>query len=478
MLNIPPLRAFAPLAAAASFCPSVRADWSGLLSVQPLTRARAWQIAWPMIFANATVPLAGVVDTAVIGAVGDKADLGGVALGSTLFNIFYWSFYFLRMASTGLAAQAAGAGDVSELQRVLYRALGLAGMLGLAVVALELPAARLGFAILQGGEQVEAVGRTYFLVRTLGSPAAYAVFALTGWLVGIGNTRGVLVIQVVFSLTNILLDLWFVAGLGWGVAGVAGATAIADVTSAVVGGVLVWRLLREQGLRREAWSRDLWNVRALRRLVVINTDMMLRSWALLAGFAWFANTGARQGAAVLAGNHVLLQVVTVWAFVLDAFAFTAEAAVGHAVGARSVSHLRRAIRVTTELAVACGAGFLVLTLLGGPWVLERWIADPEARTAALRFLPYCAVIPLVGAPAWQLDGIFIGAMRSAAMRNASIAATAAYVGFDLLLTPWLGAHGMWTAFILFYVARGATLLPGYPAIERAAGGHAMTGRVS
>jgi multidrug resistance protein, MATE family len=421
-----------------------------------------------MIFANATVPLAGVVDTAVIGAVGGKADLGGVALGATLFNLLYWSCYFLRMASTGLAAQAVGAGDTTELQRILWRSLGLAGALGVAAVALELPVAELGFALLQGGPQVEAAGRTYFLVRTLGAPAAYAGFALTGWLIGIGNTRGVLVVQVVFSAVNVLLDLWLVLGLGLGVAGVAAATAAADVVAAAVGGVLVWRLLRRQGVRREARA-GLWHLPALRRLVVINTDMLLRSWALLAGFAWFTNTGARQGAAVLAGNHVLQQIVTVWAFVLDAFAFTAETAVGHAVGARSVTALRRAIRVTTELAVACGAAFMVLTLLGGPWVLDQWIADPEARAMARRFLPWCAVIPLVGAPAWQLDGVFVGAMRSGAMRNASIVAVAVYVGLDVVLTGQFGPDGMWLAFVLFYVARGAALLPGYRALERAAG---------
>jgi MATE family multidrug resistance protein len=163
----------------------------------------------------------------------------------------------------------------------------------------------------------------------------------------------------------------------------------------------------------------------------------------------------------------------VWAFVLDAFAFTAETAVGHAFGARSLVDMRRAIRVTTELALACGAAFLVLTLVGGPWVLEQWIADPDALAMAQRFLVYCAVIPLIGAPAWQLDGIFIGAMRSAAMRNASVVATALYIGFDIALTTRFGPHGMWVAFLIFYVARGVTLAAAYPGIERA-----MKGRVA
>lgn len=437
----------------------------------PLTRTAAFRLAWPMIFANAAIPLAGVVDTAVIGAVGDKAALGGVALGVTLFNLFYWSFYFLRMGSTGLAAQASGAGDVAELQRILLRALGLAGLLGLAVLSLRTPIGTAGFALLQGGPLVESAGLEYWGGRAWGAPAAYAVFALTGWLIGVGRTRAVLVVNLVFSVTNIGLDLWFVLGLDLGVAGVAWATAAADITAAAVGLFYSAVIIRaEGGLRPEAlaWDR-LTALSDLRRLLAINTDMMIRSWALLVGFSWFANTGARQGAAVLAGNHVLLQVITLWAFVLDAFAFTAETAVGRAIGARSLPALRQAIRVTTEMALGAGALFFVLTLVVGPSVLEAVVADPEARASALRFLPWCAAIPFVGAIAWQLDGIFIGAMRSVAMRNASIVATALYVAMDLMLTPRWGAQGMWIAFVLFYVARAGTLAVAYRSVEMEAG---------
>ncbi len=420
-----------------------------------------------MIFANAAIPLAGVVDTAVIGAVGDKAALGGVALGVTLFNIFYWSFYFLRMSSTGLAAQASGAGNLPELQRILLRALGIAGLLGLAVLLLRTPIGTAGFALLQGGPLVESAGLEYWRGRAWGAPAAYAVFALTGWLIGVGRTRAVLVVNLVFSVTNIVLDLWFVLGLDLGVAGVAWATAAADVAAAGVGLLYCTLIIREGGgLQPDAlvWAR-LTDLPALRRLLATNTDMMIRSWALLVGFSWFANTGARQGAAVLAGNHVLLQVITLWAFVLDAFAFTAETAVGRAIGARSLPALRQAIRVTSEMALGAGALFFVLTLVAGPAVLEVVVADPEARASALRFLPWCASIPFIGAVAWQLDGIFIGAMRSLAMRNASIAATALYVGADLLLTPRWGAQGMWIAFVFFYVARAGTLALAYRGVE-------------
>lgn len=440
--------------------------WTGRL-----TRRAAWRIAWPMIFANAAIPLAGVVDTAVIGATGTGADLAGVALGVTLFNVLYWSFYFLRMGSTGLAAQASGAGNRAELQRILFRASGLALGLGLVLLALRPLLATIGFGLLQGSPPAEAAGATYFRARIWGAPGAYLVFALTGWLIGLGRTRAVMSVNLVFSLTNAVLDLWFVLGLGLGVAGVASATAMADWAGALVGMGYAWQVIRaDGGVDREARSATaLWNRAALKRLFAVNGDMMIRSWALLAGFSWFANAGARQGTAVLAGNQVLLQVIAVWAFVLDAYAFTAEAAVGRAVGARSRADLRRAVRVTTELALASGALFLVLTVVAGQPVVEHWIADPAAREVALRYLPFCAAIPLLGAPAWQLDGIFVGAMRSAAMRNASIVATALYIGLDLLLTPAFGATGMWIAWSLYYVARAGTLAVAYPGLERAAG---------
>lgn len=420
-----------------------------------------------MIFANAAVPLAGVVDTAVIGAVGTKEDLAGIALGAVIFNVVYFGFLFLRQSSTGLSAQAFGAGDATELRRVLVRAGLSAGVLGLAVLALRHAIAGLGFAVLQGNPTVEAIGTTYVTARAFGAPGAFLAFALTGWLIGVGRTRAVLAVHAVFSATNVALDLGFVLGLGYGVGGVAAATAMADWCAALAGGVFAFRLWNTSGATPGVWARaTFFEAAPWRRLFGMNWDLMVRAWALLAGFAWFANAGARQGTAILAGNHVLLQIVTVWAFVLDAYAYIAESEVGRAIGERSLPQLQRAVRVTSELAFASGFLFMGVTWWAGPAALEIWIADPHAREAALAYLPFCAVIPFLGAAAWQLDGIFIGATRSATMRNASLAAAAIYAGLDLLLTPRFGPTGMWLAFVLYYVARAGTLAVGYPSIER------------
>jgi MATE family multidrug resistance protein len=421
-----------------------------------------------MVFANAALPLAGVVDTFVIGLVGDAADLGGVALGGTLFSVFYWSFYFLRMSTTGLAAQADGAGRRGDCQQVLARALLVAAALGALVTLLRGPAALIGFAILQGPDDVEATGATYFMVRSWGALGAFASFAFTGWLIGLGRTRAVFLVNVIYSATNMVLSVWFVLGLGWGVPGVAAATAISEFVNAAAAGLFVLHAVRRQG----GWAPEaltwpkLLDRAAMKNLFAVNFDLMLRTWSLVAGFSWFANVGARLGASVLAGNHVLLQIVSVWAFVLDAYAFVAETEVGRAVGAKSVPRLRRAIRLTSEFAAASGFLFMALTLAFGPSVLTAWIADEAARESAIRFLPYTAVIALIGAFAWQLDGVFIGATRARAMRNAALAAVVLYLAVDFVLTPALGPHGAWLAFLSYYVFRAGSLAVAYPALER------------
>ena len=433
-----------------------------------LTRKDVLLRAWPLVFANAAVPLAGVVDTFVLGLSGDARDLGGVALGAALFNIIYWSFYFLRMGTTGLTAQADGAGNETEVQRSLVRALLLAAALGLVVLIARGLVASGGFAILQGAPDVEAKGVDYFFARSWGAPGAFGVFVLTGWLIGLGRSNETLIIHAVISAVNIVLDLWFVLGLGYGPAGVGAATAIAEWTGLVIGLVFVARILSARGgWRDHVLTRSaLLDADALKRMVDVNLNLMIRTWTLIIGFTWFTNAGARQGTAVLAGNHVLIQVITVWAFVLDAFAFVAETEAGRAVGRKSVAALRRALRLSAEQALGAGAVFAVLTWAYGDEALTAIIDDVAARDAAIAFLPYCAIVPFLGAMAWIFDGIFIGATRGAMLRNAGIAAVAIYLVADLILSPLYANHGVWLAFLVFYIARAGALAAHYPALEK------------
>ncbi len=438
------------------------------MSRTPLTRMEVIQRAWPLVFANATVPLAGVIDTFVLGLAGDETDLGGVALGGAIFSVFYWSFYFLRMGTTGLTAQADGAGRTAETQRILVRATVIAMILGLVILLLRHPVSEIGFAILQGGPTVESKGADYLLARAWGAPGALAAFALSGWLIGLGRNSATLAIYAVFSGINIVLDLWFVLGLGMGPGGVGAATAIAEWGAVVVGCGFVLHALGKQG----GWAEGvldrvkLMNPAAIAEMFQVNFNLMIRTWCLVIGFTWFANAGAKQGAAPLAGNHVLLQIITLWAFVLDAFAFVAETEAGRAFGRRSLKDLRRAVRMTAEPMFASGAIFAVLTFAFGAAALSTFVLDVDAREAAITFLPWCAVIPLLGAPAWLLDGVFIGTTSGKILRNAGIGAIVIYLASDALLAPAWGNHGVWAAFLIFYLARAATLAVAYPALEK------------
>ncbi len=437
---------------------------------KPLTRLEVLNRAWPLIFANASVPLAGVIDTFVLGLSGDASDLGGVALGGTIFSVFYWSFYFLRMGTTGLTAQADGAGKLAETQRILMRAMAVAAVLGFAVFLLRDLIAWGGFAILQGEADVESKGADYLLARVWGAPGALAAFAISGWLIGLGRNGATLAMYAGFSGINIILDLWFVLGLGMGPGGVGAATAIAEWGALLIGiGFVMHQLKRQNGLADGALDRQrLLDPHALAEMFHVNFNLMIRTWTLVIGFTWFANAGARQGTTALAGNHVLLQVIALWAFVLDAFAFVAETEAGRAVGRKSLAALRRAVRMTGEPMLAAGAIFAVLTFLFGEAALTVVIADESARAAAITYLPWCALVPLLGAGAWLLDGVFIGATSGKILRNAGIASLIVYLAADMLLTPSFANHGVWAAFLIYYIARGAALAVGYPALERRA----------
>jgi MATE family multidrug resistance protein len=259
---------------------------------------------------------------------------------------------------------------------------------------------------------------------------------------------------------NAGLDAWFVAGLDLGPAGIGAGTAIAEWTALAFGLLLV-----RGDVRRLERARILDRNR-IRSLIAANRDIMIRTLALLFSFAWFANSGARVGTASLAGNEVLLQFVTVSAFVLDAFAFVTEKEAGEAYGTRDAARLRRAVRLTSEIAVGFAAIFTVLYLVGGARIIEAVVADPAARAAALAYLPFCAVVPLLGVAAWQLDGIFLGTTQGRALRTAGIAAAVLYVATDLVLAPRLGNTGVWVAFLLMYAYRAAGLAAFWPSLVR------------
>ncbi|MGY1408784.1 MULTISPECIES: MATE family efflux transporter [unclassified Luteimonas] len=433
-----------------------------------LTRPDIARMAWPIILANASVPLLGLVDTAVIGHYGSTAALGGLALGALLFNFIYWSFGFLRMATTGFVAQADGAGDEAEVRATLARALLLGVGLGIVVMLLQWPLATAYFAVMDASVAVENAGMDYFQARIWGAPAALALYAFSGALIGLGHSRTLLLVQLLLNGLNAALDVYFAGVLDMGARGIGLGTAIAEWTTCVVAALVLWRTLRARH-RDDAPFLPLERLRdgtRLRRMMAANGDIMLRTLCLLAGFGWFASQGARFGDVTLAANHLLLQLVSFSAFFLDGYAFVAEALVGGAVGARNLPRLRRVVRLSSELALATAALLaLAIWLLGGT-VVGLLVSLPEVVAAARAYLPWAALYVLLSVAAFQLDGVFIGATRTREMRNAGLLSLAVF-----LLCAWpaaalWGNHGLWAAFVLFVVARALALLPYYRQLER------------
>jgi multidrug resistance protein, MATE family len=430
--------------------------------VGPLTHARVLRIALPIVISNATVPILGAVDTAVVGQMGQAAPIGAVGLGAIILTGLYWIFGFLRMGTTGLTSQAIGAGDRVEADALLTRALLIAFAAGGAIILLQWPLFAGAFFLAPASDEVEALARDYMAIRVWSAPALIALYGITGWLIAAERTRAVLVIQVVMNGMNIVLDLWFVLGLGWGVPGVAVATFLAEWSGFAVG---LW-FCRDAILRGhwKDWPRVFDAVR-LRRMAGVNGDILIRSLLLQGIFVSFLFLGAGFGDVPLAANQVLLQFLNITAYAMDGFAFGAETLVGQAMGARRRAALRRAAWLSSLWGLGTGVGLALFFALAGPAIVDVMTTAEPVREAARAYLPWVVLAPLIGAAPWMLDGIFIGATRTRDMRNMMAVSAAVYVAAVLVLMPVLGNHGLWAALIVSFVARGLTLWLRYPALE-------------
>lgn len=436
-----------------------------MASAGAVTHRRVLATAIPIVISNATVPILGAVDTGVVGQLGQAAPIGAVGIGAVILTGIYWIFGFLRMGTTGLTSQAHGAGRAGEVSAMLTRALMIGLAAGAMILALQWPLFWLGFQLSPASDEVEGLAHGYLAIRVWSAPAAIALYGVTGWLIALERTRAVLLLQVWMNGLNIVLDLWFVLGLGWGVGGVAFATFLAEWSGLALG---LW--LCRGAFKQPAW-RDwvrVFDTERLREVMAVNRDIMLRSLMLQAIFMSFLFLGARFGDTTLAANQVLMQFLAISAYALDGFAFAAEAIVGQALGARDRATLRRGAVLASLWSVVIVVGISAAYLIAGGWLIDVMATAPDVREEARRYLPLVALAPLLGVGAFMLDGIFIGATRTRDMRNMMALSLVIYVGAVLVLMPLLGNHGLWGALLVSFVARAITLGLRYPALERAA----------
>jgi len=414
-------------------------------------------IAWPIILSNLSTPLLGLVDTAVIGNLGDPALIGAIAVGAMIFGFIFWGFGFLRMGTTGLVAQANGAGDDDEARATFYRATILAAVIALMLLLLQKPLAMAAFSLIEGSDAVESAALTYFTIRIWGAPFSLLHLAVLGYLLGQGKSTWILWLQLLLNGTNIVLDVVFVVFLGWEVAGIAAATLIAEIVAASFGLFLVLRHMRmAYGSGSVKWTQ-LKDIPALVRMLNVNGDIMIRTLCLIFAFAWFTNEGAKTGDVLLATNAILMQFVSFSAFFLDGYALAAESLVGVAVGARNEDQYSLTLRYICELGFANSLILSGLFFIAGPFVIDLLTNVPEVREASRVYLVWAVAAPVISLWCYLLDEVFIGATCTREMRNAMIISLAAFLAGWYLLTGPFGNHGLWMSLQLYFIARALSL---------------------
>ena len=420
-----------------------------------VTSRSVMAIAIPMTIAHATTPLLGIVDTAVVGRLGGAAPLAGLAVGAVVFDLVFGTLNFIRAGTTGFVAQAFGRGDAPEEEAVFWRGAGLGLAIGILVAILGVPLGLLGaWGMGIAGETAEAA-RSYVAIRALGAPFSLANYAVLGYVLGRGEAGLGLALQVLLNGTNIVLSITLGLWMGWGIAGVALATVIGEAMATTVGLLILARRFRGHA-GRPSWMRVV-DRAAVSRLLVVNGDIMIRSFCLIGAFALFARLGAEQGPLTLAANAVLMNLFFLSAYLLDGLATAAEQLAGRAVGAGHRPAFDRSVRLSVLWGFALTGLIFLAYALGGEALIALMTTDAEVRGQAGRFVLWAALTAPAGVLAFQMDGVFIGATWSRTMRNMMLVSLALFAVAAFALMPPLGNHGLWLAMELFLLARGLLL---------------------
>ena len=433
-----------------------------------------WRLAFPIMLSNITVPLLGIVDTAVVGHLPDPHHIGAVAVGAMIFGVVFWGFGFLRMGTTGLTAQSFGADDNEEIRAVLGRAMFLAFGFGVLLLLLQSPVAWAAFSIIDASDAVEQEGRVYYFIRILSAPATLANYVILGWFLGMQNARVPLILLLIVNGINIVLDLVFVTQMGMAADGVAWASVIAEYIGLVCGVVFVLQVLKQHPGK---WCFALIKEKQkLLSLLSLNKDIFIRTLCLMFTLAFFTAQGARYGELILAANAVLFQLHTFMAYCLDGLSHAVEALVGRTVGQKNKQMFNDVIVSAGFWAVVVSLFFACLCLLLGDQLVALITDITQVREIAYDYVLWVAILPLVSVWGFLFDGIYLGATRAREMRNTMLFAT-----ILVFLPAWyifsgagvdskglgLGNHGLWLAFILFMIARGVSMAWVFGSLHRA-----------
>ncbi|WP_289160117.1 MATE family efflux transporter [uncultured Parabacteroides sp.] len=410
------------------------------------------QLAIPSIVSNITVPLLGLIDVAIVGHLGSAAYIGAIAVGGMLFNIIYWLFGFLRMGTSGMTSQAFGQRDLKEVTRVLLRAVGVGLFIALCLLLLQYPIRKIAFLLIDATPEVRELATVYFNICVWGAPAVLGLYGFAGWFIGMQNSRFPMFIAITQNVVNIVASLSFVYLLDMKIEGVALGTLIAQYAGLFMASLL-W--LRYYGRLKIAFRwREIIGKTAMKRFFQVNSDIFFRTLCLVAVTTFFTSTGARQGDVVLAVNTLLMQLFTLFSYIMDGFAYAGEAMTGRYVGARNNTGLQRMIRLLFRWGWGLSLSFTILYMIGGQDFLGLLTNDTTVINAAGSYYYWVLAIPLAGFAAFLWDGILIGATATRLMLYSMLVASGMFFLIYYIFYALMGNHALWMAFLIYLSLRG------------------------
>ena len=410
------------------------------------------QIALPSIVSNITVPLLGLIDVTIVGHLGAASYIGAIAVGGMLFNIIYWIFGFLRMGTGGMTSQAYGRGNENEMMRLLTRSTGVGLLIALILIVLQYPIERTAFAFIETTPEVERLASTYFRICIWGAPAVLGLYSFSGWFIGMQNSRYPMFIAITQNIVNILVSLLLVYGLQMKIEGIAIGTLVAQYAGLFMAFVL-WKH-KYSSLRRYAELRSLTDRNAMVRFFQINRDIFLRTLCLVSVTVFFTSAGAAQGEIVLAVNTLLMQLFTLFSYIMDGFAYAGEALAGKHIGSGNRQALHQMVRQLFLWGIALSVAFTLLYSIGGTGFLRLLTNEPSVIAASSAYFYWVLAIPLAGFAAFLYDGIFIGATATGLMFRAMLVASVTFFGIYFGCRNAMGNHALWLAFITYLALRG------------------------
>ena len=414
-----------------------------------------FRIAIPNIISNITVPLIGLVSTGIVGTwSGDAAVIGALALGVSIFNFIYWNCSFIRMGTSGLTAQAFGAGDFHETTAMLVRAVVISLVMGVACVVFQKPLGALSLWLMNGDEIVAE----YFYARIWAMPAGIILFGLYGWFVGMQNATIPMTVSIIVNGLHAIFSYWFVFSFDMGIVGIAYASVVSQWIGLVIATTLIVLCFRKT-LRRVKF-REVLNFSAMRRFFVVNGDIIVRTFCNVGVYTFFTAASARMGdSAILAVNSVLMQLLMLFSYMSDGFAYAAEAMTGRFVGAKDLPSLKRCLRYCVVWTFATAAIAVIAYLVGWNDLFKLFMesgSEEDIATVlavAKRYVGWIVVIPIFAAMPFMLDGVMAGATLTRVMRNSMFVATVIFFGVYYALLPIMGNDALWLAFTLYIILR-------------------------